>query len=98
MFNLGTPELVVILAIALLLFGPKNLPKLGSTIGKTAKNFRDSMESKPKEEQNDSDEIIVELDTKPLGNTSQKYCDQCGEPASESSRFCTQCGSELKNN
>lgn len=37
-------EWVVILIVALLLFGPKNLPKLGSALGKTVKNVRDGME------------------------------------------------------
>ncbi len=43
--GLGAPELIVILAVALVLFGPKNLPKLGSAVGKTVKNFREGMET-----------------------------------------------------
>jgi sec-independent protein translocase protein TatA len=42
--GLGVPELLVILVIALVIFGPKNLPKLGSAIGKTVKNVREGME------------------------------------------------------
>ena len=37
---LGTPELVFILLLALLLFGPKELPKLGKTFGKAMTEFR----------------------------------------------------------
>jgi TatA/E family protein of Tat protein translocase len=37
---LGTPELVFIFFLALLLFGPKELPKLGKTIGKAMTEFR----------------------------------------------------------
>jgi sec-independent protein translocase protein TatA len=36
----GTPELVFIFLLALLLFGPKELPKLGRTIGKAMTEFR----------------------------------------------------------
>ena len=42
-FGLGMPELLIILAVALLIFGPKNLPKLGSALGRTAKNLREGM-------------------------------------------------------
>ena len=33
--GMGVPELIIILVVILLIFGPKNLPKLGSAIGKT---------------------------------------------------------------
>ena len=38
--GMGMPELLIILAVILLIFGPKNLPKLGGAIGKTVKNLR----------------------------------------------------------
>lgn len=42
MFPKGT-EWIIILVIALLIFGPKNLPKLGASLGKTVKNIREGM-------------------------------------------------------
>ena len=39
--GMGTPELLIILVVVLLIFGPKNLPKLGSAIGKSMKGLRD---------------------------------------------------------
>ena len=44
-FGMGLPELLVILGIALLIFGPKQLPKLGSALGKTVKGLREGMGS-----------------------------------------------------
>lgn len=41
--GMGVPELAVILVVVLVIFGPKNLPKLGSSLGKTVKNFREGM-------------------------------------------------------
>ena len=34
-FGIGIPEIAVIVVLALLIFGPKRLPQLGKTIGKT---------------------------------------------------------------
>ena len=52
-------EWVVILIVALLIFGPKNLPKLGKSLGKTVKNIR---EGKSGEESTTEDAAVVEED------------------------------------
>lgn len=38
--SLGLPELILIFIIALILFGPKELPKIGRTLGKAMAEFR----------------------------------------------------------
>lgn len=40
MFGLGTPELIVILLIAFLLFGSKKLPEIGAGLGKAIGSFK----------------------------------------------------------
>ena len=52
--RIGTNELLIILAVALLIFGPKNLPKLGMMFGKTINGFKKGMEES--EDSDDSEE------------------------------------------
>lgn len=40
MFGLGVPELMVILVIALVFFGPSKLPQIGSGLGKAIRDFK----------------------------------------------------------
>jgi sec-independent protein translocase protein TatA len=39
-FNIGPGELIIILAIALIVFGPGKLPEIGSAVGKSLREFR----------------------------------------------------------
>ncbi|GAB4108893.1 MAG: hypothetical protein Kow001_07800 [Acidobacteriota bacterium] len=40
MWNLGFPELMVIFVVALLVFGPRKLPELGRSLGKSLAEFK----------------------------------------------------------
>jgi sec-independent protein translocase protein TatA len=48
MFGIGMPEMLVILVIALLIFGPGKLPEIGGAIGKSIKDFKKAMEEPDK--------------------------------------------------
>lgn len=48
-FGIGLPEMAVIAAIALLVFGPKRLPELGRTLGRTLKGFQSASSEFEKE-------------------------------------------------
>ncbi len=58
--GMGVPELLIILVVILLIFGPKNLPKLGSALGKTVKNLREGMGG-DKDVEEAADEEAVEV-------------------------------------
>ena len=47
MFGLGMPELILILIIALVIFGAKNLPDIGKAFGKTIREFRNATDGEP---------------------------------------------------
>lgn len=49
--RIGTTELLVVLIIVVLVFGPKNLPKLAKMFGKASKNFKEGMEEDDDEEE-----------------------------------------------
>jgi sec-independent protein translocase protein TatA len=40
MFGIGVQELLIILVIALIVFGGRNLPRIGSDLGRAIRNFR----------------------------------------------------------
>lgn len=41
--NIGAPELIVILVIALLVLGPKKLPEVGRSVGRGMREFKESL-------------------------------------------------------
>jgi sec-independent protein translocase protein TatA len=47
MFNLGMPELIVILVIALMVFGPGKLPEMGKAMGNALQEFRRATSTEP---------------------------------------------------
>jgi sec-independent protein translocase protein TatA len=50
MFGLGLQELLVILVIALVIFGPSKLPQIGSGLGKAIRDFKKGVTSDDAEE------------------------------------------------
>jgi len=42
-FNVGPLELVIVLAIALIVLGPRKLPEVGRSIGRGMREFKDSL-------------------------------------------------------
>ena len=48
--DVGLPEVLVILAIALLIFGPSKIPELGKALGSSIREFRAGLQSGAKNE------------------------------------------------
>ena len=63
-FNLGIPEVAIILGVALIIFGPKKLPELGRNLGKGLRNFKESLSSAASEVKNGFNEQEEEKTSK----------------------------------
>lgn len=76
-------EWVVILIVALLIFGPKNLPKLGKSLGSTVKNIREGMEGDTEADEtvevSDEDKEIADLEAKLAAAKKKKAEDEDAE-------------------
>ncbi len=50
MFNIGMPELIIILVIILIIFGAGKLPEIGAGMGKAIRNFKGATSDAEKQE------------------------------------------------
>ena len=59
--NIGPLEIVIILIIALIVFGPRRLPELGRSMGKGIREFKNSLTS----DKDDDDDDVREIESAP---------------------------------
>ena len=74
-FGIGLPEMAVIAAIGLLVFGPKRLPELGKTLGRTIRGFQSASQEFEKEFRSAVDPLTAPADgalqTSTTGTTTE---------------------------
>ena len=75
-FGIGLPELAVIAAIGLLVFGPKRLPELGKTLGRTLKGFQSASSEFERE-------FRASLVTPDLDPEDERYLAQAAAPVAQ---------------
>lgn len=56
-FGIGLPEMVLIMVVALLVFGPKKLPEIGRSMGKAIRSFQDASKEFEAEFKREADQI-----------------------------------------
>jgi len=83
MFGLGFPELILILVIALIIFGPGKLPEVGKAIGKSVREFKKATNEIKKEFEIDDTPITSE------NSTSSKATQENGEKDTSQSSINT---------
>lgn len=67
MQNIGIPGLILVLIIALIIFGPSKLPQLGKAVGQTLKEFKTSTRDIINDEEKNNNKVEaseVDLDKK----------------------------------
>ncbi len=83
-FGVGLPELAVIAAIGLLVFGPKRLPELGKTLGRTLKGFQSASKEFEQEFRKAVDTVEAEVTAStnlPPADQSREQSVEAGAPA-----------------
>ena len=58
--NIGPLELIIVLVIVLVIFGPKRLPSLGRSLGSGMREFKDSVTGKDKDKDEERAKLEVE--------------------------------------
>jgi sec-independent protein translocase protein TatA len=78
--NIGVPELLILLVILLLIFGPKRLPGLGRQLGSGMREFKDSVTGKSRDDdsEEDAEEPLRSLTPPPAAPVDPA---RAGEPA-----------------
>ncbi|MBD2578901.1 TatA/E family twin arginine-targeting protein translocase [Oscillatoria sp. FACHB-1406] len=75
-FGIGLPEMLLILAIALLIFGPKKLPEIGRSMAKALRSFQEAsneFQNELKREARDIEESVrmkAQLEASPEGEAN----------------------------
>lgn len=64
--NVGPLELAIVLIIALVIFGPKKLPELGSSMGRGLREFKGSLSGDSDSEKREDEPRIVESDSEEI--------------------------------
>jgi len=81
-FGIGLPEMVLIMAVALLIFGPKKLPEIGRSLGKAIKGFQDASKEFENEFKREA-ERLEEVVSKPMTATLETPPPQALSPSNE---------------
>ena len=67
--NVGLPEIIIVLVIALIIFGPKRLPELGNSLGRGIREFRGSVSGDNKHDDDSVEAKKAELEASGAGTT-----------------------------
>ncbi|NJL81985.1 MAG: TatA/E family twin arginine-targeting protein translocase [Chloroflexaceae bacterium] len=84
-FGIGLPEMVLILVVALLIFGPKKLPEIGRSLGKAIRGFQEASREfqsefeREAQQLEESVQMQAELETPKIARDVKDDTSQAGE-------------------
>jgi len=81
MGNLGMPEIMMILVIALIIFGPRKLPEIGKTLGQSLAHFRKASEDFKRQWEEEVEIEKRKIEAAPAAETSHYAAAASQEPA-----------------
>jgi sec-independent protein translocase protein TatA len=96
--NVGGGEIVLLLLLALLLFGAKRLPEIGRSLGRGMREFKDSVTGTERSDYG-APSLEPSERSEPTGTAIQsdrRFCSRCGAEARPEDRFCASCGESLE--
>ncbi len=93
MGNLGTPEIILILLVILVLFGAKKIPELAQGLGKGIREFRKASRDIQGEIEH---EVMGAPRSGSLEAPATMSCPYCNSTVAKDARFCPSCGKSLE--
>lgn len=103
-FGIQPIHLIIIVVVALIIFGPQRLPEIGRGLGKALNEFRrgtrEMTETFREEVTKPTTEAAASTtpsaSTAPASaSTASRFCTQCGAANTADARFCKNCGTPL---
>ncbi len=105
-FEIEPTDIIVIILVAIILFGPSKLPEFGRSLGKAIsefrlgiremnQNFRQELKQ-PDFHRSAKDSFASrQVSESPLNSIKGNYCTSCGEPNPQGALYCSQCGQQI---
>jgi TatA/E family protein of Tat protein translocase len=91
-FDIGLPELMMVLFVTLLVFGPSRLPEVGRGAGRALREFRRATEGLSAELHR---QLELEEAFRPSALGLRRGCLRCRHINPEDANFCVRCGAGL---
>ena len=84
-FGLQPTHLIIILVVALLIFGPSRLPEIGRAMGKTIREFQSGIKEATTGFTEEAKSDTAKAEPQPV-------CKSCAKPIQAGAKFCPECG------